>query len=196
MLYCTITVTPLICYNSVMLTNRNTGCNTGKIMYVSLTEAAKKAGVSRATLYKRHREGKLSFHRNETGQQVIDMAELSRLYTLPTDTLTNCNTPKHDDLTTQLWETKLEAAQEKIVLLERHIDTLQNTLQREQEYTSKLLVTSEKQRLTNEQKPQTWWQRVKKAMSEIPNNKNWVQNILQKKQTNLDNNLTLLGIVG
>ena len=130
-------------------------------MYVSLTEAAKKAGVSRATLYKRHREGKLSFHKNETGQQVIDMAELSRLYTLQVDTLTNRNTSKHDDPTTQLWQIKLEAAQEKIVLLERHINVLQNTLEREQNHIAKLLMTSDNLMLADGQKPKTWWQKFK-----------------------------------
>lgn len=133
-------------------------------MYISLTEAAKKAGVSRATLYKRNREGKLSFHRTETGQQVIDMAELSRFYMLPTVTLTNCDTSKSTDLTTELWQTKLNAAQEKIELLERHINTLQNTLHREQDQMAKLLLTCEKQMLTNEQKSKTWWQRIKKGL--------------------------------
>ena len=38
-------------------------------MYLSLGEAAKLAQVSRATIYKRNKEGKLSFHTNERGQK-------------------------------------------------------------------------------------------------------------------------------
>lgn len=65
-----------------------------------------------------------------------------------------------------MWQTKLDATQEN-VLLEHHIDTLQNTLYRKQKHITKLLVTCEKQMLTNEQKLQMWWQKFEKFLSQI-----------------------------
>ena len=145
----------------LMLTNRNIGM----IMYLTLSEAAKLAQVSRATLYKRNKEGKLSFHTNEMGKQVINMAELSRLYTLQTDTVTNHNTPKEDNLGQELWQVKLDAAQEKITLLEQHISNLQSTLQHEQSHVTKLLNTSEKLMLTHDQRPKTFLKKIREILS-------------------------------
>ena len=131
-------------------------------MYLSLGEAAKLAQVSRATLYKRNKEGKLSFHTNERGQKVVDTAELSRLYTLQVDTATNHDTSEKENL--EIWQVKLQAAQEKIVLLEGHIDHLQNTLQQEQGHVTKLLKASEKFMLTHEQKPKTLLDKIKEVL--------------------------------
>lgn len=133
-------------------------------MYLPLTEAAKLAQVSRATLYKRNKEGKLSFHTNEAGHQVVDAAELSRLYTLQVNTVTNRDTPKEENLASEILQVKLSAAQEKIVLLERQIDNLQNTLQHEQGHVTKLLDTSEKLMITHEKKPKKLLQKIKEAL--------------------------------
>ena len=148
------------CHDNVTLTN----CNTGIIMYLSIGEAAKIAQISRATLYKRNKEGKLSFHTNETGQKVVDTAELSRLYKINVDTVTNRDISKKENLTSEISQVKLQAAQEKIVLLERHIDHLQNTLQHEQSHVTRLLNTSEQLMLTHEQKPKTLLQKFKDVL--------------------------------
>ena len=131
-------------------------------MYLSLGEAAKLAQVSRATLYKRNKEGKLSFHTNEMGQKVIDTAELSRLYTLQVGTVTNRDTSEKENL--EIWQVKLQAAQEKISVLEGHIDHLQNTLQQEQGHVTKLLNASEKFMLTHEKKPKRLLRKIKEAL--------------------------------
>lgn len=133
-------------------------------MYLSLSQAAKLAQVSRATLYKRNKEGKLSFLKNELGRKVIDMAELSRLYEINVDTVTNCDASKQENTTLEIWQVKLKAAQEKIELLERYVDHLQNTLQNEQDHVTKLLKNSELLMLTQEQKPKTLVQKIKDVL--------------------------------
>ena len=133
-------------------------------MYLSLNDAAKLAQVSRATLYKRNQEGKLSFHKNELGQKMIDSAELSRLYTLQVADATNRDTAKEESLNLKILQVKLSAAQEKIELLERHIGHLQNTLHHEQEHVTKLLKNSEFLMLTQERKPKTLVQKIKDVL--------------------------------
>ena len=129
--------------------------------YLSLNEAAKLAQVSRATLYKRNKEGKLSFHANELGQKVIDAAELSRLYKLQVVKATDYDMTKKEKPTPELWQVKLDVATEKITLLERHIEHLQNTLQHEQSHVTKLLNNSEQLMLAQEQKSKTLMQKIK-----------------------------------
>ena len=49
-------------------------------MKLSLSEAARRAGVGRQTLYRRISQGKLSREIGADGQPVIDLSELARLY--------------------------------------------------------------------------------------------------------------------
>ena len=78
------------------------------------------------------------------------------------DTATNHDTSEKENL--EIWQVKLQAAQEKISVLEGHIDHLQNTLQQEQGHVTKLLNTSEKLMLTHEQKPKTLLKKIKEAL--------------------------------
>lgn len=137
-------------------------------MYLTITEAAKMAGVSRATLYKRNKEGKLSFRTHELGHHLIDPAELSRLYTLQTDIATKGDAietpiipPSTENKDHEILQVKLEAAEEKVTLLQRHIDSLQNTLEREQERVTSLMKTSEKLLLTHNKESKTFMEKMK-----------------------------------
>ena len=49
-------------------------------MVISLTEAAKQAGISKPGLMKAIKKGKLSAEKNAHGQWVVDPAELLRVY--------------------------------------------------------------------------------------------------------------------
>lgn len=150
----------MTCHHNDTITNRDITIT----MYLSLGEAAKLAQVSRATLYKRNKEGKLSFHTSELGRKVIDTAELSRLYKLNVDTVTNRDASQQENSTLEIWQIKLKAAQEKIELLERYVDHLQNTVQHEQDHVTKLLKNSEFLMLTQEQKPKTLVQKIKDVL--------------------------------
>lgn len=138
-------------------------------MYLTITEAAKMAGVSRATLYKRNKEGKLSFRTHELGHHLIDPAELSRLYALQTNDATKVNATETPDQSPflennrqEILQIKLDAAQEKVTLLERHINSLENTLIHERDRVTSLMKTSEKIMLTHEKKPESILLKIKR----------------------------------
>ena len=47
---------------------------------LNLTQAAKAAGISRASIYNHIKEGKISVEQNKKGERVIDTSELMRVY--------------------------------------------------------------------------------------------------------------------
>lgn len=49
-------------------------------MKLSISEAARRAGVTRVTIYKKLKAGELSKEAGEDGTPVIDLSELARLY--------------------------------------------------------------------------------------------------------------------
>ena len=47
---------------------------------LNMTQAAKLAGVSRVTIYKHAKAGKISVHMEQDGSRTVDVAELERVY--------------------------------------------------------------------------------------------------------------------
>ena len=96
-------------------------------MILSITDAAKKAKVSRSHLYVLQKRGKLSFIENEKGQQAIDLSELARVFpkvmsaslSLKTSSKTEGKTEQDKNgkqINTELFNQKIAYLQEKAFL--------------------------------------------------------------------------------
>lgn len=121
-------------------------------MFLSITQAAKMAGISRATIYKLHKDGKLSFVTSPSGKQGVDASEFSRLYKLTTYQDTKGNYQSTGISQPSFVEKENEVLKYKVTFLEEHIKTLQTNLEREQERMTSLLKMSEKLMMTHERK--------------------------------------------
>lgn len=97
---------------------------------LSISEAARRAGVERPALYRRMKKGELSRETGPDGKPVIDLSELCRLYP---DAATEPSARQaaiqpaiqpDDTFSTKLLQAKIEALQEQIRLIERERDTL------------------------------------------------------------------------
>lgn len=75
-------------------------------MKLTISEAARRAGVRRMTIYRKLEAGKLSKETDESGNSVIDLAELARVYPHAV-TSSNRNSETHRDVS----ETGAEAAE-------------------------------------------------------------------------------------
>ncbi len=139
-------------------------------MYLTITEAAKKAKISRATLYILNKEGKISFHKTPLGKNMVDVAELSRLYDLDLTQFKNDNASKNtpdapivSNHEKEILEIKLQSAEDKITFLEKHIKALDDNLIQEKERVTSLLKTTEKLLITQEKKPEGIITKLKKV---------------------------------
>ena len=102
-------------------------------MAYTLGQAAKACGKSKATLSKAIKQGKISAAKNDNGSFSIEAAELHRVYAINTETANSeqTETDKDDVVNTQkdneieLLKVKLEAAQQRIIDLEKDKDWLQ-----------------------------------------------------------------------
>jgi hypothetical protein len=102
-------------------------------MGYTLGEAAKACGKSKATLSKAIKQGKISAAKNDNGSFSIEAAELHRVYAINTETANSeqsgtdkdavVNTQKDNEI--GLLKVKLEAAQQRIIDLEKDKDWLQ-----------------------------------------------------------------------
>lgn len=102
-------------------------------MGYTLGEAAKACGKSKATLSKAIKQGKISAAKNDNGSFSIEAAELHRVYKINTETANSeqsrtdkdavVNTQKDNEI--ELLKVKLEAAQQRIIDLEKDKDWLQ-----------------------------------------------------------------------
>ena len=82
------------------------------IMRLNVTDAAKAVGKSRATLYRHHKLGKLSWDKSSTDQPMIDVSELQRVYGLinlnnTNETISNEQLATRDDTNSELEILKL-----------------------------------------------------------------------------------------
>jgi transposase-like protein len=84
---------------------------------LSISEAARAAGVDRATLYRHVKAGKLSLTRDEKGRRVVDASELCRVFPPVLQTVAVATAESVD-----LLQAKLEAAEEKCALLQ-HVNS-------------------------------------------------------------------------
>lgn len=117
---------------------------------LSMGEAAKQVGLSKATLSRAIKSGKLSAHRNDNGGFNIDPAELFRAYPAnPRNGYINSDVKRHvtplaNDETPVL-RVKLEAADREAALLReqaRELREQRDAWQKQAEQAQRLLVTA------------------------------------------------------
>ncbi len=102
-------------------------------MQVSITKAAKLAGVSRTTLYNDMNSGKLTFISSGKNKKLLDVAELERVYgslTLEADDKTSSSTKSEQK---QTKTTEQAPALVELAVLRERLDTLEKERARERE---------------------------------------------------------------
>ncbi len=125
---------------------------------LSMSEAARRAGVSRSTLYRKLKDGSLSASRGPDGSKGIDSAELKRVFH---DTLreTVSDTSRRDIQR----ETAGQVAvlQAELEGLRRQVALLERTLAEANNEKSRLLSIVEQRALAGPGAPaQSWWKRL------------------------------------
>ena len=98
---------------------------------VTITQAARTAGVARSTIYSHLRSGKLSATRAPTGERRIDTSELTRVYG-PVGHTTQSNVVSPTSLDVALLQARIEA-------LEAQNRLLRDEVQASREEKAKLL---------------------------------------------------------
>jgi predicted site-specific integrase-resolvase len=78
----------------------------------TIADAARAAGVDRATLYRHIKAGKLSLSRDEKGKRGVDAAELARVFPEVSQSVAPATVDRAD-----LLHARLQAAEEKCALL-------------------------------------------------------------------------------
>jgi excisionase family DNA binding protein len=116
----------------------------GNIMVYTLGEAAKATGMSKATISKAIKNGRISASKDETGTFKIDPSELHRVYppTVSTEQRETLNVAasehSNDSLVREL-QARLEAAQERIADKDSVIDDLREDRDRWRQQATALL---------------------------------------------------------
>ena len=133
-------------------------------MLVTITEAARLAGVSRQTLYKKLGNGTLSASVDRHGDRAIDTSELLRVFgelkdkqplTRPVDVSTSTILHGVDDKDGQDGHGLIAALRDQIAILQAQVA---DARQRETDLMDML-----KQRLIADQRPWRWWPWSRKA---------------------------------
>jgi hypothetical protein len=135
-------------------------------MILSITEAAKKAKVSRSHLYSLKNKGKISFIVDEHGKNTIELSELARVFPKVMSSISSSKTSlkasqkTHDDkpkdkMSIELLSLKVASLQEKTNFLEQQLSL-------EQDRNSRLIETLQHQTkylLPPEKNPKSFWKR-------------------------------------
>lgn len=100
------------------------------------TEAAKFAGISRATLYRHIKQGRVSASTNKRGENVIDTSELVRVYGEPESHETSYNTPQRNAVQR---DTDRHETGEIVPILKKQITFLEKQLDDAKEREMELL---------------------------------------------------------
>jgi excisionase family DNA binding protein len=120
-------------------------------MILTISEAARRAGVSRSTLYVMKEKGKISFTKDSEGQVGIDKSELDRIFQKKTFS-------KQENPTSKNTSAKEWYLQEKITFLENQLaleqDRVATLLEINKNNSEKLLLTHQ------EQKYPSLWKRI------------------------------------
>jgi excisionase family DNA binding protein len=125
-------------------------------MVYTLGEAAKATGMSKATISKAIKNGRISASKDETGTFKIDPSELHRVYpkTVSTEQKETPNfaaSERSNDSLVRELQARLEAAHERIADKDSVIDDLREDRDRWRQQASALL--------TDQRKPtkRSWW---------------------------------------
>lgn len=94
----------------------------------TITEAAKKANVSRAAIHKAIKAGRLSATKNDDGNYLIDAAELFRVYQPVTSTISKDSANLVDNISNQLIVLELEFTKQMLKQVESERDNLRVSL--------------------------------------------------------------------
>ena len=94
----------------------------------TITEAAKKANVSRAAIHKAIKAGRLSATKNDDGNYLIDAAELFRVYQPVTSTISKDSVNLVDNISNQLIVQELEFTKQMLKQVESERDNLRVSL--------------------------------------------------------------------
>jgi hypothetical protein len=102
----------------------------------TLSTAAKATGLSRSTISKSIKSGKISASKNEHGQYEIDPSELHRVY--PPVEIQQHSTQQETGGNTLIQQKEVEGLRKQVVLLESERDDLRRRLDTESEERRKL----------------------------------------------------------
>lgn len=105
-------------------------------MKLNLSQAAEKAGVSRNTLYKHIKEGKVSAQREANGRQFIELSELLRAYGALSGQSAQDSEPKPRKVHTP--NTSATPLEVQLAIAEERVRQLEARLQEKAEAASKL----------------------------------------------------------
>ena len=139
-------------------------------MFLPISEAAKKAGLARSTLYKMRDAGKISFSKSSTGALGIEFAELARVFPNVSTSASHQSTPeKIVDNQNQLLEQENVHLRDTIKRLERELEHhQQKELKSDERLDTLLAVTREQSKqllLTHDtstaKEKKSFWQRWK-----------------------------------
>ena len=128
-------------------------------MKYKITEAAKAAGVSKATLHRARENGKISAERNEKGHFLFDASELHRVFPRDGETTHEAHDEARRDDSEAVriasLETKLEAVERLADERAKTIDDLRARLDKESEERRKMTA------LLTDQRPKGFWARLR-----------------------------------
>lgn len=102
----------------------------------TLSTAAKATGLSRSTISKAIKSGKISASKNESGQYAIDPSELHRVY--PPVEIQQQDRQQETGGNTQIQQKEIEGLRKEVALLENQRDDLLKRLDTESEERRKL----------------------------------------------------------
>jgi len=123
---------------------------------VSISEAARLTGKTRATIHRHINTGKLSKTKNDTGMIGIDISELIRVYNITIDTHDpSVNTVKIEQHNTAIDTDELNTLKTRLAVLEAenhhlkdHVDSLKQAM---------LMLEHKEQK---QEKPSNWFSRL------------------------------------
>ena len=127
---------------------------------ISISEAAKLAGIARSHLYSQYiNTGAISVTRDSRGKPKIDTAELIRVFgSIQLDIGQNTRTPSEDDLGQ---ETNLALNTDALAMIELLKEQLAKAEERERFYQAQLAELTQTIKLLEYQptaEPRKWWQ--------------------------------------
>ena len=157
-------------------------------MMLSLSQSAKRVGVSKATIHRAIKSGKLSAVRNDDGSYQIDLAELARVYPSKLDalngsdsetpepvsepvsersneTLRNPKRNEHNTASSAVAEAELDGARLLIKTLQDQLEDIRSDRDgwRQQAEAALRQAESAQRLLTDDREaaaPRPWWKRL------------------------------------
>ena len=116
---------------------------------ITVAQAVKLGYTSQATIYRDMRTGAISYERNGKNRRLLDISELTRVYSEPQTPKTESDTPKEKDNSQTASPTEYD--NEKIItLLETQMQDLQDQVASERKEKNKLLELADRLQKQNE----------------------------------------------